>query len=64
MTQLYREEFLQAIGTPLHLLRRFDIEVMDANTSAGTAMMAMSLAGLRNPFTGLPTVGPLAILDV
>lgn len=62
MTQLYREEFLQAIGTPLHLLRLFDIDVMHADTSAGTAVMAMSLAGLRNPFTDLPTVGPLAIL--
>ena len=62
MTQVSSEEFLQAIGTPLHLLRLFDIDVMDADTSAGTAVMAMSLAGLRNPFTGLPTVGPLAIL--
>jgi uncharacterized protein (TIGR00369 family) len=62
MTGVCSHEFLQAIGTPLHLLRRFDIDVLDADTGCGTAVMAMSLAGLVNPFTGLPTVGPLAIL--
>jgi hypothetical protein len=62
MTEVCSEEFLQATGTPLHLLRLFDIDVMDADASRGTAVMAMSLAGLVNPFTGLPTVGPLAIL--
>ncbi|MGB8387257.1 hypothetical protein [Mycobacterium sp.] len=62
MTEVCSEEFLQAIGTPLHRLRLFDIDVMDADTSRGTAVMAISLVGLVNPFTGLPTVGPLAIL--
>lgn len=42
------EEFLQAIGTPLHLLRLFDIDVMDTDTSRGTAVMAMSRAALVN----------------
>jgi hypothetical protein len=36
---------------PLHLLRLFDIDVMDADTSRGAAVMALSLAGLVNPFT-------------
>jgi uncharacterized protein (TIGR00369 family) len=62
MTGVCSHETLQAIGTPLHLLCRFDIDVLDADTGRGTAVMAMSLAGLVNPFTGLPTVGPLAIL--
>jgi hypothetical protein len=35
---------------------------MDADTSRGTAVMAMSRAALVNPFTALPTVGPLVIL--
>jgi uncharacterized protein (TIGR00369 family) len=62
MTGVCSHEFLQAIGTPLHLLHRFDIDVLDADTGRGTAVMAMSLAGLTNPFTCLPTVGPLAVL--
>jgi uncharacterized protein (TIGR00369 family) len=62
MTQVCSEELLQAIGTPLHLLRRFSIDVLDADSSRGTAAMAMTLAHLVNPLTGLPTVGPLAIL--
>lgn len=33
MTEVCSEEFLQAIGTPLHLLRLFDIDVMDADTA-------------------------------
>jgi hypothetical protein len=62
MTYVCSEDFLQAIGTPLHLLRLFDIDVMDADTSQCTAVMAMSRAALVNPFTGLPTVRPQAIL--
>ena len=56
------DDFLQAIGTPLNLLNLFDIEVVDADTRRGAVVMALPLAGLVNPFTDLPTVGPLAIL--
>ncbi|ORV50567.1 hypothetical protein AWC03_23435 [Mycobacterium europaeum] len=49
MTEVCSEEFLQAIGTPLHLLRPFDIDVMDADTSRGTALMAMSRTALVDP---------------
>ncbi|MGZ5378342.1 MAG: PaaI family thioesterase [Mycobacterium sp.] len=52
----------QDIETPLHLLRRFGIDVLDADVLSATAEMSMSLAGMRNPFTDLPTVGPLGIL--
>jgi uncharacterized protein (TIGR00369 family) len=50
------------IETPIHILRRFGIDVLNADAEATTAEMSMSLAGMRNPFTGLPTVGPLGVL--
>lgn len=50
------------IETPDHLLRRFGIDVLDVDVAAATATMSMSLAGMRNPFTDQPTVGPLAVL--
>ena len=56
------QDIQQAIGTPLHLLNLFDIDVVDADTRRGAVVMALPLAGLVNPFTDLPTVGPLAIL--
>ena len=51
-----------AIGTPLHLLRRFGIDAMEVDSRAATVTMAMSLAGMRNPLTGAPTVGALGVL--
>ncbi|BCO34254.1 phenylacetic acid degradation protein [Mycobacterium heckeshornense] len=50
------------IETPDTLLRRFAIDVVDADVAGATATMSMPIAGMRNPFTGLPTIGPLAIL--
>jgi uncharacterized protein (TIGR00369 family) len=48
------------LETPIHVLRRFGIDVVEADTAGAT--MSMSLAGMRNPFTDGPTVGPLGIL--
>jgi uncharacterized protein (TIGR00369 family) len=50
------------IESPIHVLRRFGIDVLSADAENATAEMSMSLAGMRNPFTGLPTVGPLGVL--
>ncbi|GAC1408230.1 MAG: hotdog fold thioesterase [Mycobacterium sp.] len=61
MTQVDRDTDV-LIETPLHLLRRFGIEMLDADLETETAKMSMSLAGMRNPFTDLPTVGPLGVL--
>jgi uncharacterized protein (TIGR00369 family) len=61
MTQVERDSDV-LIETPLHLLRRFGIEMLDADLETETAEMSMSLAGMRNPFTDLPTVGPLGVL--
>lgn len=51
-----------AIGTPLHLLRRFHIDVVDADCRTVTVTMTSSLEGMYNPVTGAPTVGPLGLL--
>jgi uncharacterized protein (TIGR00369 family) len=41
---------------------RFQITYLDVDVSEATVTMSMPTAGLRNPFTGAPAVGPLAIL--
>lgn len=50
------------IETPLHLLRRFGIDVLVADRETAVVEMSMPLAGLRNPFTGQPTIAPLGLL--
>ncbi|OBI38155.1 phenylacetic acid degradation protein [Mycobacterium sp. E1386] len=50
------------IETPIHLLRRFGIEVLIADQESAVVEMSMPLAGMRNPFTNLPTIGPLGVL--
>ncbi|MGO9099031.1 MAG: PaaI family thioesterase [Mycobacterium sp.] len=49
------------LETPIHVLR-LGIEVVETDEAAATVTMSMSLAGMCNPFTDLPTVGPLAVL--
>jgi len=50
------------IETPIHVLRRFGVEVLIADQASAVVEMSMPLAGIRNPFTNLPTVGPLGVL--
>jgi uncharacterized protein (TIGR00369 family) len=61
MTEMSREAS-HDIETPIHLLRRFGIEVLIADRESAVVEMSMPLAGMRNPFTDLPTVGPLGVL--
>lgn len=56
------EGFRGDIETPIHLLRRFGIEVLEADARAGTISMSMVLAGMRNPVTEHPSVAPLGLL--
>jgi hypothetical protein len=42
--------------------RRFANEDIEALVPEGISIMSMPIADLRNPFTGEPTVGPLAVL--
>jgi len=50
------------LETPDSTQVRFGIEYLDRDLAAATAVMSMSMDRFRNPFTGAPTVGPLAIL--
>ena len=50
------------IETPDTILRRFAIADIKSDVEQGISVMSMPVADLVNPFTGAPTVGPLAIL--
>lgn len=50
------------IETPDTILRRFSISDVKADVEHGISVMSMPVADLVNPFTGAPTIGPLAIL--
>jgi uncharacterized protein (TIGR00369 family) len=50
------------IETPDTVEFRFGIETLEASIRESTTAISMPVAGLLNPFTGEPTIGPLAIL--
>ncbi|SBS75617.1 Phenylacetic acid degradation-related protein [uncultured Mycobacterium sp.] len=53
---------LQDPETPESVLTRFGIMTLDENFTEFTVVASMPVGRLVNPFTGMPTVGPLAIL--
>ena len=53
---------LWGIETPSALMQRFSVDVLDVDVATATTTMAMPIAGLLNPFTGAPSVAPLAFL--
>jgi uncharacterized protein (TIGR00369 family) len=61
MTELSRDAG-HHIDAPIHLLRRFGIEVLIADQESAVVEMAMPLGGMRNPFTDLSTVATLGVL--
>ncbi|CAN5148778.1 hotdog fold thioesterase [soil metagenome] len=50
------------IETPETILPRFDIRHLKTDVTEGLSVSSMPVADLLNPFTGEPTIGPLAIL--
>lgn len=48
--------------TPLSILSRFAITTLEQDMADFTVVAEMPVGGMRNPFTGLPTVAGLAIL--
>jgi len=48
--------------TPLSVLRRFGITTLEQNMDDFVVVAQMPTAGMRNPFTGLPSVAALAVL--
>jgi uncharacterized protein (TIGR00369 family) len=62
MTEVHEREVQHDIETPAAIQIRFGIEFLAASLTDATVVMSMPISGLRNPFTGAPTIGPLAIL--
>jgi uncharacterized protein (TIGR00369 family) len=50
------------LETPDSIQVRFGITYLETDPAAATASMSMTMPRYRNPFTGAPTFGPLAIL--
>ncbi len=48
--------------TPLTVLNRFGIRTLEENLTDCTVTAAMPVAGMRNPFTGQPSIATLAVL--
>ncbi len=48
--------------TPLSVLSRFSVRTLEQDLSEFTVVAQMPVGGMRNPFTGLPSVAGLAIL--
>jgi uncharacterized protein (TIGR00369 family) len=50
------------LETPDSIEVRFGIEYVESHPPKATAVLSMPMHRFRNPYTGAPTVGPLAIL--
>jgi uncharacterized protein (TIGR00369 family) len=48
--------------TPESVLTRFGIQTLEENLTDFIVVASMPVGGMVNPFTGMPTIGPLAIL--
>ena len=57
MTGVDEREVQHDIETPASIQIRFGIEFLAASLADATVVMSMPMSGLRNPFTGAPTVG-------
>lgn len=53
---------MQDPETPESVLTRFGITTLDENFTEFTVVASMPVGHLLNPFTGMPTIGPLTIL--
>ncbi|MGX9787800.1 hotdog fold domain-containing protein [Mycobacterium sp. MMS18-G62] len=62
MTRVAEGADQQDLETPDRVMRRFGVEILQVDPATATAVMSMPLAGMRNPFTGQPTIAALAIL--
>lgn len=62
MTTPERTTGMQDPETPESVITRFGIETLDENFTEFTVVASMPVGRLTNPFTGMPTIGPLAIL--
>lgn len=62
MTEVDKRPDEHDFETPSSIEVRFGLEFVESCPAEATAVMSMPMERFRNPFTGAPTVGPLAIL--
>jgi uncharacterized protein (TIGR00369 family) len=62
MTDVDQQVNHHDLETPDSIQVRFGIEYVESRPPEATAVLSMQMHRFRNPYTGAPTVGPLAIL--
>src|SRR5271163_2613090 len=62
MTQVDKHTNEHDLETPDSIQVRFGISYVESRPAEAIAALTMPMERFRNPFTGAPTVGPLAIL--
>jgi uncharacterized protein (TIGR00369 family) len=62
MTDVDQQVNHHDLETPDSIQVRFGIEYVESHPTEATAVLSMQMHRFRNPYTGAPTVGPLAIL--
>jgi uncharacterized protein (TIGR00369 family) len=62
MTDVDQQVNHHDLETPDSIQVRFGIEYVESHPPEATAVLSMQMHRFRNPYTGAPTVGPLAIL--
>jgi uncharacterized protein (TIGR00369 family) len=62
MTQVNKHTNEHDLETPDSIQVRFGISYVESRPAEAVAALSMPMERFRNPFTGAPTVGPLAIL--
>jgi uncharacterized protein (TIGR00369 family) len=62
MTEVDKHTNEHDLETPDSIQVRFGIAYVESRPAEAIAALSMSMERFRNPFTGAPTVGPLAIL--
>jgi uncharacterized protein (TIGR00369 family) len=62
MTDVDQQVNHHDLETPDSIQVRFGIEYVESHPPKASAVLSMQMQRFRNPYTGAPTVGPLAIL--
>ncbi len=62
MTEVDKRTNQRDLETPDSIPVRFGISYVESRPAEAIAALTMPMERFRNPFTGAPTVGPLAIL--
>jgi uncharacterized protein (TIGR00369 family) len=62
MTSLQPDQYTCEFEPLTTVERRFGVEMMERDVAASAVVMSMPITDMTNPFSGIPTLSPLAIL--